>query len=288
MAKIRFSKRRLDGLMFYPAYGTDKFRLWGDGGRFYLQIRTNKGYRYPDYAGDGFASITEAQNWLNMMDWENATTNHIEARDNEQDEDLEFAMTILGLHKESTPNQWMNTFENEDGQDFHIWVTKYADGLLHVDAYRGDKKFAQSSIGNGTYDVSKLIRIVDAFMQKYSLSSIECCELTETSCRDAIMAAITTKDLLKGLVRCKSSNVWGYNINIRDRKSGVGDMIMQFKGKNGGPGDVYIYYDVPVRTYRRMHTAPSKGHFFWVNIRNTFQYAKLTGNKRGVLPNAVN
>lgn len=287
MANIRFTKRRLDGLMCYPAYNTDKFRLWGEGSRFYLQIKTDSGYRYPNYADVGFASIKDAQDWLNLMDWENATVDSISAKQNEQDEDLEFAMTLLGLHNESTPNQWMNTFENANGEDFHIWVTKYADGLLHVDAYKADKKLAQSSVGPDTYDVGKLIRIVDSFMQKRGLSSIESC-FTCVEYRQEITAAISTKDLMKGLVRCKSSNVWGYNINVRDRKSGVGDMIMQFKGRNGGPGDVYIYYDVPVRVYRRMHTATSIGHYFWVNIRNVFKYAKLTGNKRGVLPNAVN
>jgi hypothetical protein len=73
---------------------------------------------------------------------------------------------------------------------------------------------------------------------------------------------------------------------MKDNK--VGDLIIQFKGKYGGPGDVYMYFDVPVTVWRRFISAPSKGHYFWVNIRNNFWYRKLTGNKKGVLKNAIN
>lgn len=99
-----------------------------------------------------------------------------------------------------------------------------------------------------------------------------------------IRAANNSRDM----VRVKSSNVWGFNIRIKDRKSGVGDVFVQFKSEQGGPGDVYVYYDVPVRTYRRWQTAPSKGHFFWQYIRNFYKYSKLTGDKRGKLANAIN
>lgn len=99
-----------------------------------------------------------------------------------------------------------------------------------------------------------------------------------------VRAASDSRDM----VRVKSSNIWGFNIRIKDRKSGVGDVFVQFKGEQGGPGDVYVYYDVPVRTYRRWQTAPSKGHFFWQYIRNFYKYSKLTGDKRGKLANAIN
>ena len=91
------------------------------------------------------------------------------------------------------------------------------------------------------------------------------------------------------IVRVKSSNVWGYNINIRDRHDKTGDVYVQFKAdKTGGPGDIYVLYDVPISLYRKWVTAPSKGHFYYVNLRNNFKYSKLTGDKRGKLPNAVN
>lgn len=111
---------------------------------------------------------------------------------------------------------------------------------------------------------------------------------TALSDRQAVLAAINTRNLANDLVRVRSSNVWAYGLNIKNRKDKTGDLLVQFKNKNGGAGDVYIYYDVPVMIYRRWQSAPSKGHYFWVYIRNNFNYSKLTGDKRGKLGNAVN
>lgn len=124
-------------------------------------------------------------------------------------------------------------------------------------------------------------------MKRWLKYDIEATFMIDSSYRTAILASTTSRDLMKGIVRVKSSNIWGYNINVKD-KNNFGDVIIQFKGENGGPGDVYLYYDVPVRVYRRWHSAPSKGHYFWRYIRNNYQYSKLTGNKRGKLRNAVN
>lgn len=104
----------------------------------------------------------------------------------------------------------------------------------------------------------------------------------------AIFAGISSKDITKSMVRVKSSNVWSYTINIRNRGDKVGDVYVQFKGDRGGPGDVYVLYDVPVNVYRKWVSAPSKGHFYWQYLRNNYKYSKLTGDKRGKLPNAVN
>lgn len=90
------------------------------------------------------------------------------------------------------------------------------------------------------------------------------------------------------MVRVKSSNIWAYNLNVKNKNDQVGDLYIQFKGPRGGPEDVYVLYDVPVRLYRRLVTAPSKGHFYWQYLRNNFKYSKLTGDKRGKLRNAVN
>jgi hypothetical protein len=103
-----------------------------------------------------------------------------------------------------------------------------------------------------------------------------------------ITAAINTKNLAQNLVRVRSSNVWAIGFNVRKKGDKTGDLIMQFKDKNGGGGHLYIFYNVPIIVYRRMQSAPSIGHFFWVNVRNNFTYSKLTGSKRGVLPNAIN
>ncbi len=106
--------------------------------------------------------------------------------------------------------------------------------------------------------------------------------------RTAVTAAISSRDLIKNLVRTKSSNVWAYGMDVHEAGDSEGDVVIQFKDTNGGPGDIYQYLDVPVRLYRRFISAPSKGHFFWQYIRDNFAYRKLTGNRRGVLPNAIN
>ena len=62
---------------------------------------------------------------------------------------------------------------------------------------------------------------------------------------------------------------------------------MQFKRKDGGPGDIYIYYNVPNKIWQRLVASPSKGHAFWALIRNVYTYAKLTGDKRTKLANGI-
>lgn len=102
-----------------------------------------------------------------------------------------------------------------------------------------------------------------------------------------IYAASSRKNT-RDIIKVKSSNMWGYTADIRDYNSKFCTLYIQFKDTYGGPGDVYAYYDVPVSVYRRMHTAPSKGHFFWNYIRNNYKYAKLTGDKRAKLANGIN
>ena len=122
--------------------------------------------------------------------------------------------------------------------------------------------------------------------QESEIFSILFCESSDR--QYVIEAAISTKDITNNLVRVKSSNVWSYGINIRNNGDRTGDVYAQFKDKNGGPGNIYVYYDVPIEVYRRWVTAPSKGHYFWLYIRNNYQYAKLTGDKRTKLRNGVN
>lgn len=95
----------------------------------------------------------------------------------------------------------------------------------------------------------------------------------------------STKDFVKKLLRVKSSNIWSYAFQPKDYNKG--DMLIQFKGQNGGPDDIYIYYDVPSKLWQKFVAAPSKGHFMWQHIRNVFKYAKLTGDKRTKLPNGI-
>lgn len=96
-----------------------------------------------------------------------------------------------------------------------------------------------------------------------------------------------SRDVTNHMVRCRSSNVWGYAFEI-DPDADFGTLYMQFKNATGGPGDIYRYYEVHYKVYQKLVATPSKGHYFHKYIRNKYQYSKLTGDKRGKLPNAVN
>ena len=104
----------------------------------------------------------------------------------------------------------------------------------------------------------------------------------------AIECAISSRDITKSLVRVRSSNIWAYNLNVTNNGDRTGDMYIQFKDSKGGPGDVYVLYDVPITLYRKLVAAPSKGHAYWQYFRNNFKYSKLTGDKRTKLKNGVN
>lgn len=97
----------------------------------------------------------------------------------------------------------------------------------------------------------------------------------------------TTRDFTKQLKKVESSNVWSYAFQAKDET--FGDMLVQFKNKYGGPGDIYIYYNVPNKIWHRFYLAESKGGFFWKHIRNNtkIRYAKLTGDKRTKLPHGL-
>lgn len=125
-------------------------------------------------------------------------------------------------------------------------------------------------------------------MKKRIVEIPEILNFSFLSTTELVLSSISTRDLTKNIVRCRSSNIWGYGINVKDKKDRIGNMIIQFKNKYGGPDDIYMYYDVPIDVYRRMITAPSKGHYMWYNIRNRYRYSKLTGDKRTHLPNGIN
>ena len=109
--------------------------------------------------------------------------------------------------------------------------------------------------------------------------------LIDTS-KDAITCA-KKDEILRNLIRVRSSNIWAYMIDVKDYQSKVGNIYTQFKGKRGQPDDIYVYYDVPVIIYRKWIGARSKGAFFWKYIRNNYKYSKLTGDKKAKLPNGV-
>ena len=128
-------------------------------------------------------------------------------------------------------------------------------------------------------------RVILSTTQKYN--NIFDFVMIDSRYRQEVTAAINTRDLTKQLVRVRSSNIWSVGMNVRSRGDRTGDVLVQFKDKDGGAGDIYIYYDVPITIYRKWTSAPSRGHYFWQNIRNYYKYAKLTGNKKTYLPNGL-
>ena len=97
----------------------------------------------------------------------------------------------------------------------------------------------------------------------------------------------SSREVSKNLVRVKSSNIWSYGVQT-ELGTNTCDLYVQFKNPSGGPGNVYQYFDFPIRAWKKFITAPSKGHFFWKYVRSNYRYRKLTGDKRGKLPNAIN
>lgn len=160
-------------------------------------------------------------------------------------------------------------------RDNHISVVAYS--MINQEVHIARKRYK---------NVADVIKLTEKFIPGYSpiFDSV----VVDPADRCAVMAAINTKNLAQNLIRVRSSNVWAYGMNVRNNGDKTGDLIVQFKDKNGGAGNVYIYYDFPVKMYQRWQSAPSVGHFFWQYIRHNYKYSKLTGNKRGVLPNAVN
>lgn len=158
----------------------------------------------------------------------------------------------------------------------------------------GDCDYVVKLYNNGDCTYSRYVRteyrlikclcsiIKQSGTEIFQIVYLDSCDILPINC------AISTRDATRNMVRVKSSNLWSIALDVKSNKDSRGNLFIQFKGKNGGPEDIYQYFDVPVNLYRRFVTATSKGAFFWRYIRNNYQYRKLTGNKRGVLPNAIN
>lgn len=182
----------------------------------------------------------------------------------------------------------------QDGLEINISYDTYTEMfemssnyLTYRDAEWGTSYLTWSRINiKSVFDV--LRQIFDIF-DSCNVDPIEsACICDPNADMQAVTAAISSRNLSSKLQRVKSSNLWSYAFDTSDRDAKFGTMLIQFKGRQGGPGDIYQYFDVPINLWRRFISANSKGHFFWVYIRNNFPYRKLTGDKRGKLPNAVN
>lgn len=299
MGKITFSPKRQLGIEMYFSKDTSKISVLknSEDNRYYIRIWNNDSWHYPAWCGidEGFRTLKDAQEWLSMHDWENATVYHIEEDDDAYqayDEEFAEALKMLGFQK-STDNFYTDGppvydmyMTTDSGTDIHIQVLAFSDEN-HINYYVNNKKLPQSSVPKPTRNIARTIRNIETVIRKYGGEIFASSEVI-TATSQAIMAAINTRNLAQDLVKVRSSNVWAYCMNIKNRKDKFGDVLVQFKEAEGGPGDIYIYYDVPVMVWRRWQSALSKGHYFWVYIRDNYKYSKLTGDKRGKLPNAVN
>ena len=200
---------------------------------------------------------------------------------NHTDKDIEHLMSMYGFIRVDL-NEYINIINDETTAVVSKTNGKYVIDIIKTSNKKKSKTWKISDVEELIYYLDTLDKLFD--IQVFSNTLI--CNSSER--KQVISAAISMRDLTKNLVRVKSSNVWAYAINVRHAGDKMGDVLAQFKGKNGGPGDIYIYYNVPVTLYRRWIGAPSKGHFFWQYIRNNFQYSKLTGDQKGKLKNAVN
>lgn len=223
-----------------------------------------------------------------------------------QKEDMKDALKLMGFDYLE-----MNFYRRVDlDGDLVIYAELYDDAVL-VTVYERNQEVFSDQFSAPT----RFIDFVEDTLRQYDIETAEIVEPDElviadngiitASTNDALVTATvsivaksfqnrhdtsrrnktTTQDFVKQLARVKSSNVWSYAFQPKDEKTG--DMLMQFKKKDGGPGDIYIYYNVPSKIWQRLVAAPSKGHAFWELIRNVFTYAKLTGDKRTYLPNGI-
>lgn len=298
MKQLKFRPTSRFGIKYYISDQMDKFSIIEQDNQYKIRVFVDGKWRYPSNWGpNSFPSVEAAAEWLNSQDWSTITIDRV-PEPSKWLTDVADAMMLLGFScEESSSSKSVYTWNSSLGKDKEIQVTvncqpdclcTSADVLYKDSGLR--RKLINTGLPAVCTDVAEFIKCAEALITRYNGSGIiSSMMISATTDREKVITAgISTRDLAKNLVRVKSSNVWAYAINIKRNGDRFGDVLVQFKDKNGGPGDLYIYYEVPVLTYRRWISAPSKGHYFWRYIRNNFRYSKLTGDKRGKLPNAVN
>lgn len=219
--------------------------------------------------GDGFQTVRSAENFLENRDYIQATATRLPI----EQSDLDFIETVYG-------GQWQ-------GRQF---ISDTFTLTIPPDFQKTHKLKLKC---NAKENQDKMIDDIQDLLLE--LDRLDVPMFASVTYRGANMRPIfakrqrrTAREIVKDLIRVKSSNVWSYGVEIKENNMDVGDVYVQFKGQNGGPGDVYRYYDVPVKLWRKFVSYPSKGAFLWKYLRNNFLYSKLTGDKKGKLKNAVN
>lgn len=241
---------------YFLVKGTDSYRLYLKGDQVKWQ------------PAGGFHTVAAAEKFINSRDYVNASVDFIDIAS----DDFAYILEAYAF-KQVGENEWATKINRST-----VFLTLNDDEIMlsveapskHVDV----RTFSR---------LDDLMLALDAFYESEDIYTSSAIKIGQY-----VSAAINVRDLAKNLVRVRSSNVWAYGMNLRDRKDKAGEVLVQFKGKNGGPGDIYIYYDVPLVVWRKWLSATSKGHYFWQYIRNTYAYSKLTGDKRGKLRNAIN
>ena len=270
--QIHFKKQNRHGVNIFSAIETKSLSIVESSKRYYIRMTDDfDNWVYPDWGTDGFDSPDDAASFLSDMDWKSADVESISI-DNDE---LWFIYDLLGIYYD----------EETDSYRYHddcIDIQASCDNPLSVNIKSNGRLIRKvfSSLDTMFKSIESAITSTGKHIfssKKSTLRSLQ-----------KITAAINTQNLASKLFRVKSSNVWAYRLFMRNRKDRTGDLIVQFKNKNGGGGDVYIYYEVPFTLFRSWQATQSKGHFFWKHIRNYFKYSKLTGDKIGKLPNAIN
>ena len=256
----------------------------GDGELYYIRIHENGEWKYPTWSVGGFRTLNDATHWLNMHDYDNATStsiNRCEDSEASHKEDFIEAMNLLGF-KHEFDNTWL--FENDN---LTARMMYYRDGVVQT-YWTGSTHSRIKPSPPDTSDISKLVANFEKMLKKYGDTDLIEATFLPVDYRDKIEAAKSSRDLANLIQRTRSSNIWGFGFNVTDDTGeGSGDLVMQFREPNGGGGAIYQYFDVPIRLYRNLLRAPSKGAFFWKHIRNNFTYRKLTGDRKTKLAHGI-
>ena len=278
---MRFHTMIVDGLPVTSIIGRSDIQIVSIDNKYRIRKRINGSWEYPLWS-PSFSSIESTTRWLQSKDI-GEDDGYIEQSD------FEYIMDMFGFEKITSYRRGRDSYrcsiKDSSGRTvLRLRATRFFDGSVQLTIPDDLKKI----LGDFIDCPEKLIYDLDYIFDEYGEESISIAFCRKQYRDDVIECASNSRNLAKDLVRVKSSNVWGYNINIKNYGDKTGDVVVQFKDSNGGPGDIYMYFDVPIILYRKWHTAPSKGHFFWKNIRNNFMYRKLTGDKKGKLKNAIN
>ena len=219
--------------------------------------------------GTGFQSVKCAENFLRKHDYIRASDTFLPIAD----DDICFIEEMYGF----TP-----TGNDEfKGNNLSFKVSNAGDGTNRL-------TFKGKDCSTSFCTIDSALKWLDERIPLTGVVSSVCYRGTDLRSILAAKGKRNPREITRNLVRVKSSNVWAYGVEIKDNNSKVGDVYVQFKAKNGGPGDVYRYYDVPITLWKKVLASPSKGHAVWKYLRSNFLYSKLTGDKKGKLKNAVN